>query len=185
VVDQLRGWIGGVAALDTDNPMGFQGSFYRYGDGIACKPPTGNPCGENGCCLAGSTKPDDTFKAWGCGVAFELNSTGGAKPVKSPYAGEAKCFDIALTGTSAGNSLRIGFTQSTTTSGKVAPFVEVPAFTKGWAGSVCFADVECPDWSSAAECSRVSKAAYDLQIQVVGAERTSTFEFCLTSLIPK
>ena len=176
------GWVGCDPALTEDNPSGIQGAFYVYGDGITCDPPTGNPCGSGECCLDGATIVDnETYESWGCGIGMELNSDGGDPSVKSPYSGSAGCFDITLNGTSGGNAIRIGFTQSTNPN--VSPYVEVPAVTGETTHTVCFDDVSCPTWASADECSETGQN-YDLQIQVVGAERASTFTLCLSSVIP-
>ncbi len=176
------GWIGCDAALTEDNPNGIQGAFYVYGDDITCAPPAGNPCTSGECCLDGATIVDDeTYASWGCGIGMELNSDGGEPSVKSPYSGPSSCFAITLSGTSGGNAVRIGFTQST--SPNVSPYVEVPAITGSATHEVCFNDVSCPTWADATECSETGQN-YDLQIQVVGAERASTFTLCLTSVIP-
>ena len=126
-----------------------QGSWYSYGDGKSgCTPATGNPCTSGSCCMMGATIVDTTYAAWGCGIGMELSSSGGTAPTKSVYAGPAKCFNITLTGNSGGNPVRIGFSQSPTPAANaVAPYKEIPAFTSGWTGQVCFADVTCPSFA--------------------------------------
>ena len=178
----VDGWIGCDATVSTDNPSGLQGAFYLYGDDIACTPASGNPCATGECCLDGATIVDNVdYLAWGCGIGLELNSDGGDPSVKSPYAGTASCFDITLTGTSGGNAVRIGFTQMVPS--EVAPFVEVPAVTGSITHTVCFTDVACPAWGiEQGTCSETGQN-YELQVQVVGAERESTFSLCLSSLI--
>jgi len=77
--------------------------------------------------MTGTTVVDPLYAKWGCGIGMELNNTG----VKSAYAGPVTCFNITLTGSSGGNEVRIGFTQSTNTTNTVSPFVSVAAFTNG------------------------------------------------------
>jgi hypothetical protein len=95
--------------------------------------------------------------------------------------GAASCFNITLTGTSGGNSLRIGFTQALDAG--VTPFVLIPPVTGTTTNTVCFSDVACPDWAIDQGTCELTGQVYDLEIMVVGAERASTFELCLSSLI--
>ena len=182
------GWVGCDPESSADDPLGIQGAFYAFGDGLACDPPEGNPCTSAGCCLEGETVVDDTYAAWGCTMAMELSSSGGDPSVKSAYDGPATCFEIELTGTSGGNPVRIQFTQSASPGSngepEVSPFLEIPAVTGSWSGLVCFGDVDCPSWADADQCV-VSGDEYDLQIQVPGGDRASSFELCLTSVIPQ
>jgi len=101
------------------------------------------------------------------------------------------CFMVTLTGSSGGNVVRIGFTQSPSPpSGAVAPYTEIPAFTSGWSGKVCFADVTCPSWATTAgTCSKTGTngTPVDMQIQVSAGSTTSTvgaYNVCLSSLMP-
>jgi cellulose 1,4-beta-cellobiosidase len=176
------GWIGCDPALTEDNPMGLQGSIYKYDDGSTCTSPV-DACTATGCCIKGATVVDPTFAKWGCGLGFELNSTGGDAPMKMAYTGSAKCFDIKLTGSSGGNPVRISYTQAAVMTGKVAPFLELKPLTAGFAGTVCFDDVTCPtEWVPAPDC--MLGGPYDLQIQVVGGNTAGAFDLCLTQLIP-
>ena len=138
------GWI-----CDLTQPYAIQGAWYGYGDGTSCPASTPNPCTSGACRMMGTTAPPDTtYMRWGCGIGMELSSSGGTAPTKSVYTGSSKCFKITLTGSSGGNVVRIGFTQSAAPpSGSVAPFKEYPAFTAGMMATVCFADVTCPSWS--------------------------------------
>lgn len=178
------GW---VCAKDT--PIALQGAWYGYGDGSTCTPPS-NICENGACCISGTTvEPDAMYTYWGCGIGLELNSTGGDTPIKSPYTGGAKCFDIELTGSSGKNVVRIGFTQAADTTGKVSPFREIPAFDNGWKGQVCFTDAECPDWAvKDGTCDKPVGSAgtpHDLQIQVSAGEGTaSDFNVCVSKLTP-
>ena len=187
------GWI-----CDLSTPIMIQGSWYSYGDNAntpnsMCMPATGNPCtAANGCCMMGATVMDTTYKAWGCGLGMELSSSGGTAPTKSVYAGPVKCFNITMTGNSGGNPVRIGFSQSPTpASDAVSPYKEIPAFTNGWMGQVCFADVTCPSWSippmaNPAKCTKTGTdgTPVDMQIQIPGGDRAGNFNVCLTKVEP-
>jgi hypothetical protein len=173
---------------DQSTSIGIEGSIYPYGDGASCpygpSTPPANICTSAGCCLSGTTVVDSTFAKWGCGIGLELDDDGTTKNV---YAGPVKCFMIALTGNSGNNVVRIGFTQSSTpASGAVAPYTELPAFTNGWSGQVCFADATCPGWATAAQCS-TTNSPVDMQIQISAGSTTTTtgsYNLCLTSVVP-
>jgi hypothetical protein len=175
------GWVGCDPKKTTDNPMGLQGAFYNYGDGSSCALPK-PACGAEGCCISGSTSVDTTFAKWGCGIGLELNSTGGTTPVKSPYVGPVKCFDIALSGDSGGNKVRIGYTQAPDMTNKIAPHQEISAVVGSWSGKVCFNEVICPTWATT--CSTSTTGYHDLQVQVVGAEKAAAYNLCLTKVVP-
>jgi len=172
-------WVGCDPASTTDNPMGLQGSFYTYGDGSSCTV-MNPPCSANGICLSGSTVVDKTYAKWGCGMGLELNATGGTPSVKQAYTGSATCFNYTLTGSSGGNEVRIAFTQSADTTGKVSPYVSIPAFTNGKTGTVCLKDVSCQGQMN---CT-VGTSQYDLQVNVVGGNNAGAYNVCLTSLVP-
>jgi len=170
-----------------------QGAWYGYGDGTTCMPEK-NICSTGKCCITGKTQDPDPamdmkYPNWGCGLALELNSTGGDAPVKTAYSGPVKCFDIELTGSSGKNPVRIGFTQASVTTGKVSPFNEIPAFTDGWKGQMCFTDVNCPMWATAAQCEKPNNmpgTPHDLQIQVTAAAAAtaSDFNVCVSKFTP-
>jgi hypothetical protein len=182
------GWI-----CDATQSYMIQGAWYGYGDGTSCPATTPNPCSAGGgCCMMGATVVDSTYAKWGCGIGMELSSSGGTTPTKSVYAGPTKCFDITLTGNSGGNPIRISFTQSPTPpAGAVAPYKEIPAFTNGWMGQVCFADVTCPSWSippmsDPAKCTKTGAdgTPVDLQLQVAGGDRAGNFNVCISKITP-
>src|SRR5262245_36229972 len=186
------GWICDLTAADM-----IQGSWYSYGDttntpNSMCMPASGNPCTSGSCCMKGATVVDTTYKAWGCGLGMELSSSGGTTPTKSVYAGPVKCFNITMTGNSAGNPVRIGFSQSPMpASDAVSPYKEIPAFTNGWMGQVCFADVTCPSWaippmSTPAKCTKTGTdgTPVDMQIQIPGGDRAGNFNVCLSKVEP-
>jgi hypothetical protein len=178
-----QGW---VCALET--PIMMQGAFYGYGDGTTCPASTPKPCSAAGCCMMGATVVDPMYAKWGCGLGLELQSSGGTSPVKSVYSGPVKCFNVTLTGNSGGNPVRISFTQTASPPpGAVAPFSEIPAFTSGWMGQVCFADVTCPSWAvTAGTCTKTGTdgTPVDLQIQVAGGDRAGNFDICISSIEP-
>jgi hypothetical protein len=142
--------------------------------------------------MMGATIVDTTYAAWGCGLGMELSSSGGTTPTKSVYAGPVKCFNITMTGSSGGNPVRIGFSQSPTpASDAVSPYKEIPAFTNGWMGQVCFADVTCPSWSippmsNPAKCTKTGTdgTPVDMQIQIPGGDRAGNFNVCLSKVEP-
>ena len=194
--------------------MGVTGGFYVFGDGTSCTtPPSGtNVCDPadsgttTGVCLSGATIKDSTYAAWGCGIGLSLNTVatdgdagadGGTSDAgiadKHPYGGPATCFEVTFTGTTGGLDLRFGFTQyadSSIQSQSQAPFKPIRAFTNGWTGQVCFADVTCPTWATAAgqgcpgNMVATPSSSYDIQIQVPGGASANTYDFCLTSVVP-
>jgi hypothetical protein len=174
-------FVGCDPTLSTDNPDGIQGAFYTYGDGSSCTQPLVNPpCGTGGICLSGSTVVDPTYAKWGCGIGLELNATGGTASVKQAYTGSASCFNYVLSGSSGGNEVRIAFTQTSDTTGKVSPYVSIPAFTNGQSGTICTKDVSCQGQMNCA----LTGMQYDLQIEVVGGNHAGAYNLCLTSLTP-
>lgn len=184
------GWVGCEASLSTDNPLGFQGAIYGYGDGVSCPKTTEGAvmCADGKCCMKGKTVVDTSYKSWGCGLGLELSSTGATPPVKSAYKGPVKCFDIEMTGDSGGNPVRIGFSQSVVKEGddKIAPFLPV-SLAGSLTQKVCFSDVTCPaDWKLTPEqCSITGDGTpFDLQIQVAGGEAAADFNICVTKIHP-
>jgi len=181
-----EGWVGGDENESEDDPLGLQGAFYTYGDGVQCCEGTicegQNPCATGQCCWSGTTVVDSTYAAWGCGLGLELSATGGGESVKRAYAGDATCFAISITGDSGGNKVRIGFTQFQDTTGMVSPFIEILSIAGDWSGTVCFEDAACPTWASAEQCE-ITGEVFDLQIQVVGGEREGSFDLCVDSIV--
>jgi hypothetical protein len=181
----------GAWNCDLNESIMIQGAVYGYGDGSSCGTPIPkNICtGGNGCCLSGTTVVDTTYAKWGCGIGMELASSGGNSPTKSVYAGPVKCFNITLTGNSGNNVVRISFTQSAMPAADaVAPFTEIPAFTSGWSGQVCFADVSCPSWAMD-KCMKTGTdgTPVDMQIQISAgstATTTGTYNVCVSSIVP-
>ncbi len=173
----------------TSASVGLQGAIYAYGDGMSCPYAPGAPtpatfCAGNKCCLSGTTKIDSTFAAWGCGIGVELDDVA---MTKMPYSGSVDCFQVTLTGTSGGNGVQIGFTQSANPpSTAVAPFSMIPPFSDGYSGKICFSDATCPAWATAAQCSKTGTngTPVDMQIQINGGTTAGAYDFCLTSIVP-
>ena len=168
---------------------------YPYGDGASCPygptSPPANICTTGSCCISGTTVVDATFAKWGCGIGVELNSSGGTPAVKSAYTGPVKCFNITLTGSSGGNTVRVGFTQSANPGSQVSPYVEIAPFTNGYSGQVCFTDAECPGYAITAKtCSKAPGTAgmpFDLQIQVSAGSTPATvgaYNVCVSKIAP-
>jgi hypothetical protein len=130
--------------------------------------------------VSGTTAVDPTYAKFGCGVGLELNSTGGTAAIKQAYTGPTKCFNYTLTGSSGGNEVRMSFTQSADTTGKVSPYVTIPSITNGKTGTVCLADVSC---QGQAKCALTGQV-FDLQIGVAGGNKAAPYNLCLTSLVP-
>jgi hypothetical protein len=172
-------WVGCDPDSALDNPQGLQGAFYTYGDGSSCAL-TNPPCTPMGVCVSGSTVVDPTYAKFGCGIGLELNSTGGMMSVKKAYTGPTKCFNYTLSGSSGGNEVRMSFTQSADTTGKVSPYVSIPSISGSKMGTVCLGDVSC---QGQAKCS-LTGSVFDLQIGVVGGNRAAQYNLCLTSLVP-
>jgi len=180
---------------DLSTPVAIQGAVYPYGDGASCAfGPTSAPmniCTSGSCCIMGTTVVDPTFAKWGCGIGVELNSSGGTPAVKSAYTGPVKCFDITLTGSSGGNTVRVGFTQAANPGSMVSPYVEIAPFTNGYTGQVCFTDAECPGYAITAHtCSKAVGTAgtpFDLQIQVSAGSTPATvgaYNVCVSRIAP-
>ncbi len=173
---------------DASDPIAIQGAIYGYTDGSSCaSPQPTNICSTGSCCISGTTVVDTTNAKWGCGIGMELNDAGGTA-TKMVYGGPVQCFNITLTGSSGGNDVRIGFTQSANST-TVAPYVPIAAFTNGWSGPICFSDATCPSWATAAQCSKATAMGtpYDMQIQVsAGQTPTSvgTYNVCVSSIVP-
>jgi hypothetical protein len=172
-------FVGCDPTLTTDNPQGLQGALYTFGDGSSCTP-VNPPCSATGVCLSGATVVDMTYAKWGCGMGLELNATGGTASVKQAYAGPAQCFKYTLTGNSGGNEVRIAFTQTADTTGKVSPYVSLKPFTNGASGTICQKDVSCQGQMNCA----LTGSVYDLQVNVVGGNNAGSYNVCLTDLEP-
>jgi hypothetical protein len=186
-------FVGCDPTLTTDNPQGLQGAFYTYGDGSSCAsttPAVGSapPCASTGVCLSGTTVVDSTYAKWGCGIGFELNASGGTTSVKSAYSGPATCFNYTLTGSPGQNEIRVAFTQSADTTGKVSPYKSIlpSAWKNGtYTGTICLGDVSC---NNQLNCTppAATPSAYDLQIGVVGGNAASgAYNICLSNLTPQ
>ncbi|MBN2194523.1 MAG: LDL receptor domain-containing protein [Polyangiaceae bacterium] len=178
------GWVGGAPELVGDNPVGFQGAWYTYGDNITCSVTEGNPCTADGCCLDWVTTVDPDYDSWGCGVGLELNSTDSEASTKLAYSGAARGFSITITGTSGQSGIRIAFTQALATENMVSPFLEVDGVGTY---SFLFTDAVCPDWGDEFGCTAPAtpSTSYDLQVQIPGGDEEGSGTICVTSLVPQ
>jgi hypothetical protein len=179
------GFIGGDSATTADDPMGIQGPFWVLGDNIKYTPPPGNPCSPSGCCMNGATVIDPTGSSWGAVLGFDLKwyETGqlSGAPSACPYRGAADCFDVTFAGTTGGSELQFKArsTPIAPATNETNPLFRIGAFSNGWSGRLCFADLACPSWSP--NCS-VTNDWYGAEFVLMGGTVTSNFDFCLTSL---
>jgi hypothetical protein len=174
-------WIGCDPQTHDDDPYEIQGAWYIYGDTGGSCASTATECDATGCRLHGRTLASKDYDSdWGCGLGLGLKTDPG--DVKVPFTGAATCFDIAISGSSGGAQVRIGFTQFLDNTGRVSPFMPVGEITDSWAGQVCFDTVECPSWEGV-NC-QMTGDNYDLQIQVAGGDNEGTFDLKVTSLVP-
>jgi hypothetical protein len=175
------------------NDYEIQGAWNCYDDEVAdcdCDNTPTSPRWDSevlGYCLSGTTILDTTYAAWGAGMAFELNNdldTG-------KYAYDALAHDIigfALTveGLTGGNALRIGYTDSVTSTG-VSPFVEFAALDNETRTLYAyFTDANVPaEWDDPNAGKTVDgHAVMDVQLQIVGAMQEAPYQFCITHVVP-
>jgi hypothetical protein len=186
------GWVGGDPESHDDDPLGIQGAWYGYGDGTSCPEQEGlNPCESGKCCISGHSVVDETFTAWGCGVGLALNATGGTASVKNAFTGNAAAFQLVIEGDTGGQPLRIGFTQAADTTGQVSPYVQILPLAAGTpaTAAVSFEEAKYPGWcmgNPACDGLQGTPAdpskAYDIQVQIVGGEADTDYDFCITSM---
>jgi hypothetical protein len=171
------------------NDAGLQGAWYCYTDGIAggtssCV--TGRtpylPASQ-GMCLSGTTSTG--AGAYGAGIGFSLNDSGGTAAVKSAYnatMNNVVGFEITITGTTD-VALRLNLTTAAS-SPDPAPFVALPG-----AGiyQVLFADAVVPGgWANANAGSRATPASiFDVQLAVpADPSKAANYNYCITHLKP-
>jgi cellulose 1,4-beta-cellobiosidase len=163
-----------------------RGSWYCFKDALGASSCTeGTPpfsLARAAMCLTGATSIDAA--AFGAGLGVELDATGGASPVKSPFDAAAAGivgFEIAITGTS-NVGLRLSFTADPTVSAS-QPFVDLPG-----AGTyqVLLADAVVPgNFSDATAGARVDpKAIYAVELAVPRTDVVATYDYCITRLRP-
>ena len=170
------------------NDFGMQGAWYCYADGAAgattsCM--TGKTpylAASTGMCLSGATST--AAGAYGAGIGFSLNDSGGAASVKSAYNAQMANvigFEITVTGTTD-VALRMQFTTAAASSDP-APFVALPG-----AGTyqVMLADAVVPGgWANANAGSRVNPASiFDVQLAVPASSKAANYNYCITKLKP-
>lgn len=179
------GWIGGDPALTSDDPFGLQGGFFAFGDGIACSPPEGNPCTEDGCTVAGATQIDATYAAWGCGLGLTLSGPDDGAGSPQPYDGVADCFELVLQGETGDAPVRLVLTDHDGSSSRLSPFNEIGPINGTWQGKLCKWDVSCPPWGlESGLCEDITGVArpYQLQLHVIGGDAAGPVSLTLQSL---
>jgi hypothetical protein len=203
-------WIGGDSAVTIDNPCGVQGAIFAYSDlGIdkaggsaddtiqsPARDPAStdstvrlSPCLGGKCCISGATSrwpvsgttTDYTASVWGGGIGITLNDRGaGTSSSKLAYSGPATGFNLQLSGTLNGQSVRVLYTQSATDM--EAPFKQIASLGQV---SVPFTGVggpTCATWYTS--CVAPGMHPFDLEIQVVGGDVAGTFSLCIDSITP-
>jgi len=171
-------WVGTYPERSDDDPVGVQGAFHAYGDGVSCVPPA-NPCASGACCIFGATIVGNPLIAWGCDVGLDLKN--GSTAGKLAYPGPATCFSLRFTGNSGGNPVRVGFDNLADMTGHTRPFVELPPISGITTANVCFGDVRCP--TGATGCSTTGPW-YALHTTVVGGNAAASYDLCLQALMP-
>jgi hypothetical protein len=164
---------------------GIQGSWYCYDDGV-------NPSGctpdvvpfdaeESGLCLSGYTTVDFEYLAWGAGIGLTLNdSPRGSRPWNA-VARNIVGFTFNVTGDAGELPLRVNFTNSAD-FGVTPPSILLPGTGQY---EVYFADARVPDWAGQNPGDETDATAiYDVQVMVVGAEASDSYDICLTRLSP-
>jgi hypothetical protein len=175
----------------TCNNFGMQGAWYCYADGVAggtsscVQGRTPFVAASTGMCVSGTTSTNTVGGAFGAGIGFSLNDSGGAAAVKSAYNAQMNNvvgFEITVTGTTD-VALRLNLTGAAS-SNDPAPFVALPG-----AGTyqVMIADAVVPGgWANANAGSRATPASiFDVQLAVpADATKAANYNFCITRLKP-
>ena len=171
------------------NNFGMQGAWYCYTDGVAGSTSscmvgkTPYVASSTGMCLSGTTST--AAGAYGAGIGFSLNDSGGTAAVKSAYNAQMSNvvgFEITITGTTD-VALRLNLTTAAS-SPDPAPFVALPG-----AGTyqVMLADAVVPGgWANANAGSRINPASiFDVQLAVpADASKAANYNYCITHLKP-
>ncbi len=181
----------------TCNQYDIQGSWYCFADTYntaednctQTKVPysaTATPGG--GMCLAGTLTTSTSSYV---GIGLELNGSGGATPVKSPYNATANNpqiigFNVTLAGTSGGAEVRIGFTGN---NGNVPMYV-APYVSRTLAGTTTFpvlfsqAVVPATFTGVADPGGTVTPSSiFDIQVEIPGGV-AATYNLCVTNVTP-
>jgi hypothetical protein len=169
------------------NSAKMQGAWYCYSDGVGTSNCTTGKtpyvAAQSGMCLSGTTSTSAT--AYGAGVGFSLNDSGGTAAVKSAYnatTNQVIGFEVTITGTSD-VALRLNLTTAAA-SPNPAPFVSLPG-----AGTyqVLLTDAVVPGgWANANAGQRLDPSAiYDVQLAVpADPNKAANYNYCITGLKP-
>ncbi|HEY2408770.1 MAG TPA: hypothetical protein VGI10_22345 [Polyangiaceae bacterium] len=176
IVD-TEAWVGTDATRADDDPLGIQGAYYAYGDGVSCTPPS-NPCTSGACCINGATLATNPSTNWGCGLGLDLHSE---NSVRQPYGGVANCFQLKFTGNSGGNPVLVGFDEYSDMTGHSMPLVTLPPINGSAEQAVCFNQVACASGSTS--CALTGQW-FGLKAQVQGGVAAASFNLCLQSVEP-
>ena len=187
------GWI-----CDLTQPYMIQGAWYGYGDGTSCPASTPQPVHERQLLHDGQPRiVDTTYCGWGCGLGMELSARRAARPrPRASTPGSSKCFNITLTGSSGGNVVRIGFSQSPTPAvgrGGAVQGVSRHSRTAGRARSASPTSPapagRCRRWRRRPRAPRPARdgTPVDMQIQIAAGSTTTTvgaFNVCISKVEP-
>ncbi|HXX69298.1 MAG TPA: hypothetical protein VEK07_19090 [Polyangiaceae bacterium] len=180
---------------------GIQGAWYCFsndtssgGCTMGVPPYSATDSHGPGMCQSGTLEASTSAYV---GLGLSLNATPGANAVKSAYDAAASGvigFAITVTGTTGGDDLRIGFTNTAATMnaagmGYVAPFATEPApSASGTTYTVLFSSVKnVPDYPNIADPDAAldPTGIYDVQVELAGAAaQTYAYDFCITSIQP-
>ena len=94
------------------------------------------------------SRRDTMYANWGCGIGLELQLVGrhGAGQERLHGPGEVLQHHAHRLERRQRRPHRL-HAERDASGDAVAPFKEIPSFTAGWMGQVCFADVTCPSWA--------------------------------------
>jgi hypothetical protein len=175
---------GGWVARECNN-RNVQGAWYCYDDMVnstSCvdgQPPY--DAAANGMCLSGTTTLDSTYAAWGSGIGLTLNQSGTVSSTYDATANGVVGFRLNISGNTGGNALRVAFKGDPAAVN--APFVQFPG--AGTLEATIASAMVPSSWGGPEAGTRANASAiYDLQVQLVGAERASSYSFCITGVTP-
>lgn len=167
----------------NSNLNGFTGAWYCYDDGLqdsSCVDDETPYVDGMGMCLTGETIVDDTYKAWGAGIAVSLFDKSNKK---NPYDADAAGitgFEVTITGDTDGADLLMQIPR-TTSSTEDAPQVLLKIGTQ----RVDITDAVVPDWATKDPGETPNTdALYELKFKLDGAKTESSYNFCVTSVVP-
>ncbi len=161
--------------------VGIAGDWDCYDDGV-----NDTVCRVGGApelaCIAGSLTLDASFSAWGAGVRLALNGDG--EEELQPYDATAYGvvgFRVLAEGTSGGEVLRVVFTNAAPRA--MSPFVQLPGPGQY---DVLLRDARVPeswDTCTGSACYVDPSSIYELDVQVVGGEMNTAYDYCVTEVL--